>query len=275
MKKTLLLSLLLFFSTSSIFGQGKLFIIGGGSRPASLINAMIDESGLREGGYAIVLPMSSSEPERAIESGVKQLVENGISSAVGFNFIKGTTPSTSKIDSLTNATLIYISGGSQNRFMEVVTGTTIEKALWDSYKNGGTIAGTSAGAAVMSEKMINGDQVLYPDATSGFRVIERGNTSLSTGLGFVKTAIIDQHFVKRSRHNRLITLAIENPKLKCIGIDESTAIVVSDNKAKVYGASQVLVFSGAKGKRSDKDLKLGMKNINLSIYLAGDQFKLR
>ncbi len=275
MKKLFLFVALTILSTNNVLGQGKLFIIGGGSRPSPLINAMIDESGLRAGGYAIVLPMSSSQPESAIESGIKQLVENGISAAVGFNFQKGTTPSQNQIDSLSNARLIYISGGSQSRFMSVVSGTVIEKALWECYRKGGMIAGTSAGAAVMSEKMINGDQTLYPDATTGFRVIEKGNTSLSEGLGFIKTAIIDQHFVKRSRHNRLITLAIENPKLKCIGIDESTAIMVFGNKATVFGDSQVLVFDGSKGKRSDNDIKLGMKGIDLNIYVAGDEFRLR
>ncbi|TVQ09696.1 MAG: cyanophycinase, partial [Bacteroidetes bacterium] len=46
--------------------KGALFIIGGGSRPAELVERMINESGLREGGYAVVLPMSSSLPDSAI-----------------------------------------------------------------------------------------------------------------------------------------------------------------------------------------------------------------
>ena len=123
--------------------------------------------------------------------------------------------------------------------------------------------------------MINGKQVLYPDADSGFRVIEKGNTALSKGLGFLKTAIIDQHFVKRSRHNRLLTLAMENPKLKCIGIDESTAIVVTGNKARVVGLSQVLVFDGSKGKGKTQGSKLGMEGIKLSVFLDGDTFSLK
>ena len=227
---------------------GKLFIIGGGSRPASLINTMIDEAGLREGGYALVLPMATTLPDRAIESGKKQFMDNGISAVGAINFIQGEQPTAEQLDSVRNAKLIYISGGSQNRFMDVVVGTEIEEAIWESYNNGGMIAGTSAGAAVMSEKMITGGQLVHTE-DSGFKVIEKGNTELANGLGLIKKAIIDQHFVVRSRFNRLLSLSMEHPNLKCIGIDESTAIVVSGNSVKVVGLSQVLVFD-AQGKAS-------------------------
>lgn len=273
MKKPALLLCLLLFSFSSQ-AQSKLFIIGGGSRPASMINQMIDEAEVRNSGYAVVLPMSSANTDAAMASGKKQFVDNGIAAVTAFNFLKGVKTDPVLLDSIRNAKLIYISGGSQSRFMNVVGGTAIQQAIWDCYRQGGTIAGTSAGAAVMSEKMITGDQVGYPDAEGGFRVIEKGNTRLSKGLGLVKKAIIDQHFVRRSRHNRLITLAIENPGLKCIGIDESTAILVSGNKVKVMGLSQVLVFDGSKGKKRERGQKTGMKDLRLHIYLDGDTFSL-
>ncbi|MCE7992516.1 MAG: cyanophycinase [Roseivirga sp.] len=273
MKKLSLLLCLLLIHLNTL-AQGKLFIIGGGPRPANMINQMIDEADVRTNGYAVVLPMSSSNTEAAMASGKKQFVDNGIAAVTAFNFIKGDTPDPALLDSIRNAKLIYISGGSQGRFMNVVAGTAIEQAVWDCYQKGGTIAGTSAGAAVMSEKMITGAQVHYPDADGGFRVIEKGNTKLSQGLGLVKKAIIDQHFVRRSRHNRLITLAIENPGLKCIGIDESTAIIVKGNKVKVIGLSQVLVFDGSKGRKREKAKKISMKDLRLHIYLDGDTFSL-
>ncbi|WP_323757250.1 cyanophycinase [Roseivirga sp.] len=255
------------------YSGGKLFIIGGGSRPASLINSMIDESGIREGGYALVLPMATTLPDRAIESGKKQFTDNGISAVGAINFIEGEAPTKAQLDSVRNAKLIYIPGGSQNRFMGVVAGTEIEKAIWESFNKGNMIAGTSAGAAVMSEKMITGTQLLRPD-DSGFKVIEQGNTDLAVGLGFIKNAIIDQHFVVRSRFNRLLSLTMENPNLKCIGIDESTAIVVSGDKVKVVGLSQVLVFDAQGQAAQLQGTKLGTKDINLSIYLDGDEFSL-
>jgi len=274
-KKIIVIISVLLIVNAPAFSQGSLFIIGGGARPASLLNAMIDEAGLKEGGYAIVLPMASSQTENAVASGIKQLVDLGISAVVGFDFKKGETPSPSKLDSMSKASLIYISGGSQSRFMGVVEGTAIENAIWECFNNGGTIGGTSAGAAVMSEKMINGVQANYPDAEGGFRVIEKGNTALANGLGLIKTAIIDQHFVERSRHNRLMTLAMEYPQLKCIGIDESTAIVVKGNKVRVVGLSQVLVYDGSKGQLNTNGNKLGMKGLQLNVYLDGDTFKVK
>jgi cyanophycinase len=278
MKRALIIFLsLILFSQISIAQkkQGKLFIIGGGSRPASLINTMIDEAGLRTEGYAIVLPMSTMYGDEAMASGKKQFTDNGIKNATAFNFEKGETPNPALLDSIRQAKLIYISGGDQNRFMGIVAGTEIEKAIWDCFNNGGMIAGTSAGAAVMSEKMITGTQVTYPDEKGGFKVMEQGNVELANGLGFLKKAIIDQHFVKRSRYNRLLTLTMEHPEIKCIGIDESTAIVVSGDKVKVVGASQVLVFDAGGKKAKLQGKKLGQKDIKLSIYLAGDEFSLK
>jgi cyanophycinase len=117
--------------------------------------------------------------------------------------------------------------------------------------------------------------VTYPDEEGGFKVMEQGNVELANGLGFLKKAIIDQHFVKRSRYNRLLTLTMEHPEIKCIGIDESTAIVVSGDKVKVVGASQVLVFDAGGKKAKLQGKKLGQKDIKLSIYLAGDEFSLK
>src|SRR5690606_26810252 len=97
--------------------------------------------------------------------------------------------------SITNAKMIYISGGDQNRFMDIIAGTAIEKAIHQSYANGNLIAGTSAGAAVMSKLMITGEELKHPNAS--LRNIESDNIEIGTGLGMLNQVIIDQHFVKR------------------------------------------------------------------------------
>src|SRR5690606_18086656 len=101
-----------------------------------------------------------------------------------------------KVDSIKNANLVYISGGDQNRFMNIVAGTDIEKAIHESYKKGHVIAGTSAGAAVMSKLMITGTELKHPEYASTFRNIEADNIEIKTGLGMLTTVVIDQHFVK-------------------------------------------------------------------------------
>jgi cyanophycinase len=253
---------------------GKLFIIGGGPRPPALVNRLIDAAGVRQEGYVVVLPMSSEEPDTALFYSMKQFTDLGLERVHGFNFIAGEAPDPARLDSLRQAKLIYISGGDQNKFMGVVAGTAIEEAIRACYEAGGTIAGTSAGAAVMSEKMITGNERKYSNYEETFQHIEADNIEIGRGLGFLKSAIVDQHFVIRSRHNRLISAAIEYPDLMGVGIDESTAILVEGRMATVVGASQVLVFRSTQPKRVENG-KLGSKGLQLDLYLPGEQFQVR
>jgi cyanophycinase len=283
MKKLLLFSLSACFilyscqreTTQTDNNQGKLFIIGGGKRPDHLLSRMIDEAGLRVTGYAIILPMASEEPDTAIFYGKKQFTNLGISKVEGIHFHNSERTDETLIDSLKHASLIYISGGDQNRFMQIAGGTAIEDAIWHAYRHGAVIAGTSAGAAVMSKKMITGNELRYPEYSATFRNIESENIELGKGLGFVTTAVIDQHFVKRSRHNRLISAVIEHPDLLGIGIDEATALLVTGDEAEVIGDSQVLVFKNPLGSKHFYQEKLGARQLKLDIYLPGDKFKMK
>lgn len=255
--------------------KGQLFIIGGGSRPPEMIERMITETGLREGGYVVILPMASAEPDSAIIWSGEQFFKQGIDKVAGFNFLPDIQASAQQLDSIKNAALIYISGGSQSRFMDIVRNTPVYDAIHEAYNQGAMIAGTSAGAAVMSNKMITGDELRYPEYRSTFAVIESENLDLAEGLGLISTAIIDQHFVWRSRHNRLITAVIDFPDLPGIGIDESTAILVNGNTAEVVGESQVLVFRNNDESRNTFNNKTGSHNISLGVYLPGESFQIQ
>jgi len=259
----------------TILSHGKLFIIGGGKRPPGMVQRMVQEAGLEQDGYIVILTMASSEPDTSAFYAAKQFIDQGISDIADFRFLRDEEPTTERLDSLRNAKMIYITGGDQNRFMEIVTGTSIEEAIKTCYNNGGMVAGTSAGAAVMSEKMITGNELKQSDYRETFRTIEANNIELGTGLGFLSTAIVDQHFVWRSRHNRLITAIIEHPDLIGIGIDEATAILVKGNTAEVIGESQVLVYENPdKTFTINEDEKLGARYLRLRIFLPGESFRL-
>jgi cyanophycinase len=268
--------LLLFFCrvTNDNIAKGKLFIIGGGSRPESMVARMINEARLKEGGYVVILPMASEESDSAIIWSSEQFINQGINNVVGFNFKPGQEPKSQWIDSLNNASLIYISGGDQSKFMSIVKGTPILEAIHYAYNNGAIIAGTSAGAAVMSDLMITGNELRRKDYRSTFPIIESENLEISQGLGLLPNAIIDQHFVWRSRHNRLITAVIENPEYHGIGIDESTAVLIKGNRAEVVGESQVLVFRNPSKSKRLFNQKLGASNLQLDVYLPGEKFKI-
>ncbi|WP_063850772.1 cyanophycinase [Flammeovirga sp. SJP92] len=272
MKKIrLILPFIILFATS-VVAQGKLFIIGGGKRPPALIQRLADEANLKE-GYGIVLAMSSIEPDTSSFYGIKQFKELGFTNVQSMYYTHENMPSSSALDSLKGAKLIYITGGDQNRFMKRIEGTGIYEAIHSCYENGGMIAGTSAGAAVMSHVMITGDEKNYPEYDDTGRTIESNNLIYSKGLGMLKNVIIDQHFIQRSRYNRLFSAVIEHPELKGIGIDESTAILVENNTAEVVGESQVILVEKPQHINTDKT-KISTRKMNVSILRSGDKIKL-
>lgn len=252
--------------------KGELFIIGGGKRPPSLIKSLIQLSDIRDKGYIVILPMSSSVPDTSAWYAKKQFVEQGIDNVVSFNFKKGENLPANQLDSLKNATMIYVSGGDQRRFMDVVNETRIYDVMHTAYENGAMIAGTSAGAAIMSKKMITGDEHKHPKYTGEFRTIEANNIEIADGVGFTDQMIVDQHFVKRMRMNRLISIAIEHPEDLAVGIDESTAIHVEGNRFRVYGQSQVIVIENHKKNKKVQNGLLGARDLRLHVLLPGDKF---
>jgi len=283
MKKITILSilssaLLLSCTTSNqdqVKPAGKLFIIGGGNRTDAMMNELVDLAGVRSEGYVYIVPMASSVPDSSILWTKEDFNVTGVKKVFGYNFLPGIPPPQAQLDSIRNAKLIYITGGDQARFMSVVLNTPVMDALLEAYKSGSVIAGTSAGAAVMSKKMITGNQKKHTSPDAGFVTIESDNVEITQGLGFLTDVIIDQHFIKRQRLNRLIAVSIENPDELCVAIDESTAIIVDGGYATVTGISQVITIENVKKGKKIKDGLLGTEGLQLSVYLPGQKFKIR
>lgn len=254
--------------------KGKLFIIGGGDKPDEMLGELKDLARLNDNDYIYVLPMAGSEPDSSIIWAREDFRKVCLSKVTGYNYFPGEIPSASDLDSLRNARLIYISGGDQSRFMSAVLNTPVAGAIAEAYRNGSVIAGTSAGAAVMSRKMITGNQKKHPAEESGFKTIESDNIEVTEGLGLLSNVIIDQHFIKRQRLNRLIAASVENPGLLCVGIDESTAIIVDGDYATVTGKSQVIVIRNKQTEKIVQDGLLGINGLELSIYVPGQKFRI-
>lgn len=255
--------------------KGNLFIIGGGNRSDALMTQLLKVADLKPKDFIVLLPMSSEQPDSAYIFFKTQLEKLTSHPIVMLNFDKNSATNKVLTDSLQKAKLIYISGGDQTRFMNVVKNTPIYTAIHTAYQNGSTIAGTSAGAAVMSEKMITGNQKLEKKYTGTFDNIRYDNLETTEGLGLIKTAIIDQHFLKRSRYNRLLSAMVEFPNLTGIGIDESTAIIVRGNQIEVAGESEVIVMKNPKGVQKSKNNLISIKSLEMSIYNAGQKFKVQ
>ncbi len=157
-------------------------------------------------------------------------------------------------------------------------GTKLLEEIRNIYFNGGVIAGTSAGAAVMSKIMITGEELINSDSSRSFIEIMKGNIQTTEGFGFVTSAIIDQHFIIRKRHNRLISVVLENPELLGIGIDESTSILVKpDNTFEVLGEREVIIFDASESEDINVN-SLGLisaSNMKMHILNSGKKFDLK
>jgi cyanophycinase len=264
---------LLAFAQQGAAAKGSLFIIGGGDKSPELIQELIKTADMKSKDYVVVLPMSSGFPERSFEAIQQELSVATRNHIACFNFDASKVNDQKWLDSLTGARLIYITGGDQNRFMKVVLNTPVYKAIHQAYQNGATVAGTSAGAAVMSKYMITGEQLLGDTAYKAtFDQLRFGNVEFQEGLGLLDSVIIDQHFVKRSRYNRLISALAAHPGFDCIGIDEGTAIIVKQKKIRVAGESQVLRIANPLKLKVTKSQHLKMEGLQFSLYTAGDTF---
>ena len=280
MKKSLkwiLLFLLIFPICLSADPKGYLFIIGGGSRPDVMMKRFVQLARQFNSGRIIVFPMASSVPEEVGPEQAEELRNAGASETEFFNLSREQALDPSSADLLKDAGGVFFSGGVQSRLMDILLDTPLHQALLDLYNQGAVIGGTSAGAAVMSEIMITGDEKRDVEEGHEFETLEANNIVTSPGLGFIRTAVIDQHFATRKRHNRLISLVAENPGLLGIGIDESTAIIVHpDETLEVIGEKNVIIYDASQADiRILPSHALGLKGSIMHILLPGERYDLR
>jgi cyanophycinase len=131
------------------------------------------------------------------------------------------------------ATGVFFTGGNQLRITRLLGGTRLDTALHCGHERGLVVAGTSAGAAMMSSVMIVGSA---PTMTLRAGVVELGS-----GLGFLPGVLIDQHFEQRGRLRRLLAAIAQHPHELGLGIDEDTGVVVDGRAFEVVGSGSVTV----------------------------------
>ncbi len=272
------LLLLAFLPRAEAGEGGHLFIIGGGQRDEAVMREFIRLAGGEERAVIAVMPMASSIPETTGNDQVGQLRSLGVRNARMVLLTRDQALTPSGVATLEGVTGVFFSGGDQSRLTAVLLGTPVHRRLLDLYRQGIVIGGTSAGAAVMSKLMITGNELLNPDSTSPFTAVKKGNIEIQEGFGFLGTVIVDQHFLRRRRHNRLFSVVLEHPSLLGVGIDEATAIVVDpDSTFNVVGEGSVLVIdaSAPSSVHIDPRGNLGGANMRVHLLLAGDRFDMR
>jgi len=245
-----------------LLAQGPLIVVGGGTTMPE-ITARALELGGGSKAVVAVLPQSSAEPD-AGDASVKMWKDAGAAEAAKVSFDNRDAASAF----LKRATLIWMPGGDQNRFMKAIEGTGLDQIIRDRHKAGAAVGGTSAGAAVLAEYMFTGDADL--------KSLTAGATVTAKGLALWPGALIDQHFLKRQRDNRLISAVFDHPSLVGVGIDESTAVVVRGTTLDVIGKSSVVVIDarGAKVNKTDAGQLVSGTGLTLSVLRAGQSYSL-
>ncbi len=266
--------------------KGTLFIMGGAVRTnhAEIWGRVIELTGKPKPRFAIIAA-AAADPVASSRRIADALVAHG-----GEGFLVPIAPRLKDSDyrrnaqdpdiarSIASADGVFFTGGDQSRITDALT--TIDgkpsaalDAIWTVYRRGGVIAGTSAGAAIMSGTMINEP----PDVLS---LLQRGikqGSDIAPGLGFLMAPIfVDQHLIARGRFARMIPAMNAAKNRYGLGVDEDTALIVSaDGMAEVVGRSGVILIDTTRASIEQTPKGLRAINLRLSYLEQGDRVSLK
>jgi cyanophycinase len=261
--------------------RGHLLIVGGGRQPPELVARFVELAGGAGRARIAVLPMASGEPETSGREKADEL--RGLGADV---FVLHLTREQAMTDSaarlLDGATGIWFTGGDQSRVTPVLRGSPVLDAIRARWREGAVVGGTSAGAAVMPDSMLTGNQFRAGEDTAGyygdeFPDVARRTIQVAPGLGFLPGTIIDQHFIRRERHNRLLAVTLERPSLIGVGIDESTAIEVGPGgRWTVRGSGAVVIYDARRARITPAAAPvLGTSEVRMHLLPPGAVFDPR
>lgn len=256
---------------------GRLVIVGGGlqSENIPVYQAVLD--GLEGEGPLCVIPTASGTPERSMDGYVSTFDSVGGPGTSRGILVTEDNPdaawSDETAEELAECGGFFFTGGSQDRVTRVFRpdgGTTPSfEAIRTRFLDGAVVSGSSAGAAIMTDPMIAGGGSLEA-LEVGVTWEEAGDgVWLTTGLGFMETGIIDQHFLARGRWGRLMVTVLhgEGDGLG-FGIDENTALVVEGDSARVIGESGVIFLDARSAVRDPEGP--GGRGVRLFLLGRGD-----
>jgi cyanophycinase len=180
--------------------------------------------------------------------------------------------SSTALEAIEKATGIFFTGGDQARITDILKDTDIDALIHKRFGEGVVVGGTSAGAAVMPDVMIvEGDGETHP---------RMDTVELGPGMAFLPGVVIDQHFSQRGRLGRLISALAQQPAVLGFGIDENTAMVVTDSQFEVIGEGSVTIVDESEATYTNvseilKDEPLAICGSRLHILPHGYKFDLK
>ncbi len=252
--------------------SGTLVLIGGACSPTGHALGSFIDAVRAVGGPIVGITAASSSPRQSADLWQQDFASVGVTD-VEFPIVdrgnaKRDHALAARID---DAAAVFLGGGDQVKLVAQLSGTRAEAAMKTLYQRGGVIGGTSAGAAAQTALTMAGGEL-----------DEEGNLVeqyIGPGFGLLNyETIVDTHFSKRRRLQRLFVVIAANPQLFGLGIDEDTALVVRGAVGEVFGAGGVTFVDGRQSVRFDNAGNLDQgRQLTLShlrVGIVGTRYKL-
>ncbi|MBL8861871.1 MAG: cyanophycinase [Planctomycetes bacterium] len=243
--------------------KGWLVAVGGGGTTAAVVARALELAG-GPGARMLIVPQASSAEDAGAKSaefwrehGAREVEVLELSDAARAR------------RQIAAAAFVWMPGGDQNRLMSALREAGLLDAIRGRYQDGAVVGGTSAGAAVLGAVMIVGGD------SADLQSVRAGGTVLSAGLGLWEGALVDQHFLKRQRFNRLLAAVLDRPELVGVGVDERTAVVLHPGgDCEVVGDGGVVVVDARRASRRGAEAGQGhsAEGVVLGVHRAGDRF---
>ena len=251
--------------------KGWLIPIGGKLTDAAILDRFISLCG--QDPVIAIIPTASEDSELG-DWYERQFRKQGVKHARALNFQRRSDcDDRDWLGRLEDCDGVFITGGNQLRLTSIMGGTPASRLLCERFTTGMPVAGTSAGAAVMSEHMIGGGEE-GPTPRAGI-------VTVVPGFGFTRDIIIDQHFRQRDRLGRLLTALSSHPGFLGLGVDEDTAAFISpDDEIDVMGSSAITIVDTADLHftsmwQAEKYDPITMIGIRMHLLTQGARFDIR
>lgn len=256
---------------AAIATRGWLVPIGGRMQSPVILDRFVELCG-GSAARIVVIPTASNEPDCA--DYYQSVFANGQQESLEVLplFRRADASSAALLQSVERGTGVFFTGGNQLKLATVLGGTPMAALLRARHARGMPVAGTSAGAAFLSEHMIAfGEEGKMPRAAMVTTV---------AGLGLTERFIIDQHFRERDRLGRLVTAIAYNSVLTGIGVDEDTAAFISpDDVLHVVGSGAVTIVDPSELDPTDifealPGAPLSLPGMTVHVLMPGSEYEL-
>lgn len=223
-----------------------------------------------------IIASASSIPEEMDELYINSFKREGFAH-VGIIKVENKEDASNSISikRIKEAHAVFFTGGDQKKLVSIIAETELLTAIKNKYYSDKNfiVGGTSAGAMAIPETIITGGLIR--------EALYKGEIKIDKGLDFINDVIVDTHFIKRGRFARLAHAVTLNPNCLGIGLEEDTALLISEgNHAECIGSGMVILIDGSKISATnindvDDSTAIVVEDLLVSILANGSCYLLK